>query len=316
MEKNTGRSYSQIIISFHPEEKITYEQVLEFGNDFVRRMYPEHQALVVVHYDRDHYHCHIIINTVSFENGKKICHHKDYIYKQMEVVNNMCRERGLTVAEKGKHFDGTDISKFDFIEWNKKKYWIKKKQEEYRTNCIESIESIMESCDTKELFCLEMAELGWNVKWNRKKIVLENDQGYAIDNVKLSDWYNVDLSIDALTSVFEKNAQRQKKTEIKLKTYEEDYNNESIQLRGSEFGNGSGESHGTTKGKADSDVQENGRNKSDSISRTIRAIESRTDPGSRGTRTSDRNSRDSDSRIKEQDRKQKSDYSRSSGEDR
>ena len=54
MEKNTGRSYNQIIISFHPEEKITYEQVLEFGNDFVRRMYPEHQALVVVHYDRDH----------------------------------------------------------------------------------------------------------------------------------------------------------------------------------------------------------------------------------------------------------------------
>lgn len=49
----------------------------------------------------------------------------------MEVVNNMCRERGLNVAEKGKHFDGTDISKFDFIDWNKKKYWIKKKQEEY-----------------------------------------------------------------------------------------------------------------------------------------------------------------------------------------
>ena len=28
-----------------------------------------------------------------------------------QLTNQMCRERGLTVAEKGKHFDGSQIEK-------------------------------------------------------------------------------------------------------------------------------------------------------------------------------------------------------------
>ena len=28
-----------------------------------------------------------------------------------QLTNQMCRERGLTVAEKGKHFDGSQIGK-------------------------------------------------------------------------------------------------------------------------------------------------------------------------------------------------------------
>ena len=36
----------------------------------------------------------------------------DHGYGNMkQLTNQMCRERGLTVAEKGKHFDGSQIEK-------------------------------------------------------------------------------------------------------------------------------------------------------------------------------------------------------------
>ena len=39
-----------------------------------------------------------------------------------QFTNQMCRERGLTVAEKGKHFDGSQIEKGEVIAWSKDKY--------------------------------------------------------------------------------------------------------------------------------------------------------------------------------------------------
>ena len=36
-----------------------------------------------------------------------------------QLTNQMCRERGLTVAEKGKHFDGSQIEKGEVIAWSK-----------------------------------------------------------------------------------------------------------------------------------------------------------------------------------------------------
>ncbi len=39
-----------------------------------------------------------------------------------QFTNQMCRERELTVAEKGKHFDGSRIEKGEVIAWSKDKY--------------------------------------------------------------------------------------------------------------------------------------------------------------------------------------------------
>jgi len=39
-----------------------------------------------------------------------------------QLTNQMCRERGLTVAGKGKHFDGSQIETGEVIAWSKDKY--------------------------------------------------------------------------------------------------------------------------------------------------------------------------------------------------
>ena len=54
--------YSHNVISWHKDEKITPEQVLEFGIEFAEKWFAGFQTVVSVHKDKDHIHCHIVTN--------------------------------------------------------------------------------------------------------------------------------------------------------------------------------------------------------------------------------------------------------------
>lgn len=58
-----------------------------------------------------------------------------------EAVNQMCKERELTVAEKGKHFDGSRMEEGEGIAWNQKKYraMINQKEPSYLVECFQAV---------------------------------------------------------------------------------------------------------------------------------------------------------------------------------
>ena len=59
---------------------------------------------------------------MSYEDGRKLHNTRKDLERMKQLTNQMCRERGLTVAEKGKHFDGSQIEKGEVIAWSKDKY--------------------------------------------------------------------------------------------------------------------------------------------------------------------------------------------------
>ena len=120
--KDSGRMYAHNIISWHKDEQITSEQALEFGKEFAENWFSGFQTLVAVHKDKDHIHCHLVTNSVSYEDGRKLHNTRKDLERMKQLTNQMCRERGLTVAEKGKHFDGSQIEKGEVIAWSKDKY--------------------------------------------------------------------------------------------------------------------------------------------------------------------------------------------------
>ena len=120
--KDTGRMYAHNIISWHKDEQITSEQAFEFGKQFAETWFSGFQTLVAVHKDKDHIHCHLVTNSVSYEDGRKLHNTRKDLERMKQLTNQMCRERGLTVAEKGKHFDGSQIEKGEVIAWSKDKY--------------------------------------------------------------------------------------------------------------------------------------------------------------------------------------------------
>ena len=174
--KDTGRMYAHNIISWHKDEQITPEQAFEFGKEFAENWFSGFQTLVAVHKDKDHIHCHLVTNSVSYEDGRKLHNTRKDLERMKQLTNQMCRERGLTVAEKGKHFDGSQIEKGEVIAWSKDK----------------------------------MKQFGWNVNWTekRKHITFQNQEGKKVRDSNLFKTFHLDISKEGLENEFNGNRKK------------------------------------------------------------------------------------------------------------
>ena len=211
-DKDTGRMYAHNIISWHKDEQITPEQAFEFGKQFAETWFSGFQTLVAVHKDKDHIHCHLVTNSVSYEDGRKLHNTKKDLERMKQFTNQMCRERGLTVAEKGKHFDGSQIEKGEVIAWSKDKYNLFRQQvkDSFVADCAMAVLKALENCISKEKFIEKMKQFGWNVNWTekRKHITFQNQDGKKVRDSNLSKTFHLDISKEGLENEFNGNYER------------------------------------------------------------------------------------------------------------
>lgn len=97
--KEDGRQAIHLIQSFKPGE-VSPELANEIGTRLARYVAPGHEVAIYTHTDREHIHNHLVINTVSFENGKKWQSGPENIDRIRRMSDEMCREYGLSVIEK------------------------------------------------------------------------------------------------------------------------------------------------------------------------------------------------------------------------
>lgn len=211
-DKDSGRMYAHNIISWHKDEQITPEQALEFGKEFAENWFSGFQTLVAVHKDKDHIHCHLVTNSVSYEDGRKLHNTKKDLERMKQLTNQMCWERGLTIAEKGKHFDGSQIEKGEVIAWSKDKYNLFRQQvkDSFVADCAMAVLKAMENCISKEKFIEKMKQFGWNVNWSekRKHITFQNQDGKKVRDSNLSKTFHLDISKEDLENEFDRNYER------------------------------------------------------------------------------------------------------------
>ena len=212
-DKDTGRMYAHNIISWHKDEQITPEQALEFGKEFAENWFSGFQTLVTVHKDKDHIHCHLVTNSVSYEDGRKLHNTKKDLERMKQFTNQMCRERGLTVAEKrkalltearlkkGKSLHGAKINITCSVNRQRTAF--------VADLCNGSIKG-MENCISKEKFIEKMKQFGWNVNWTekRKHITFQNQVGKKIRDSNLSKTFHLDISKEDLENEFDRNYER------------------------------------------------------------------------------------------------------------
>ena len=211
-DKDSGRMYAHNIISWHKDEQITPEQALEFGKEFAENWFSGFQTLVTVHKDKDHIHCHLVTNSVSYEDGRKLHNTRKDLECMKQLTNQMCRERELTVAEKGKHFDGSQIEKGEVIAWSKDKYNLFRQQvkDSFVADCAMAVLKALENCISKEKFIEKMKQFGWNVNWTekRKHITFQNQDGKKVRDSNLSKTFHLDISKEDLENEFDRNYER------------------------------------------------------------------------------------------------------------
>ena len=106
--KEDGVQGYHIIQSFKPGE-VTPEQAHTIGMKFAQKLFGDrYEAVVATHLNKHHYHNHIVINSVSFVDGKKYhSNQKSYFQMLRAESDRLCQEHGLSVIKpkaKGKQY--------------------------------------------------------------------------------------------------------------------------------------------------------------------------------------------------------------------
>lgn len=91
----------QICQSFSPEDKLTPEKALEIGKKLMERMYPDYQYVIATHIDKEHIHNHIVLCSVNFKDYHKLNSNKTSLAKLQTISDDLCREYGLSVIDRG-----------------------------------------------------------------------------------------------------------------------------------------------------------------------------------------------------------------------
>lgn len=96
--KTDGRTYYHMIQSFSPDDRITPEQAHEVGLKMAE-LFEGYQVLVVTHTNKAHMHNHLVINSVNFENGKKLTISNQELERIKNYSNSICLQNGWDVTE-------------------------------------------------------------------------------------------------------------------------------------------------------------------------------------------------------------------------
>lgn len=208
-----GRICTHGTVSFAPGE-IAPEQAAEFATEFVERIYPNHQVLTATHTDTgDRIHFHYVVNTVSYVDGSMLHTSKHDLARAKHICNEMCRERGLSVAQKGRHADGSAFAEGEVTAWDKSK-WHQMKEDPRQSYLVElalAVQDCMAAAESQEEFCDAIEhEYGWIVTWkdSKKNIVFTNSDGKRVRDSNLSKTFNLNISKEALCYEFARNSGR------------------------------------------------------------------------------------------------------------
>lgn len=96
--KTDGRTYYHMIQSFSPDDRITPEQAHDVGLQMAE-LFEGYQVLVVTHTNKAHIHNHLVINSVNFENGKKLTISNQELERIKNYSNSICFQNGWDVTE-------------------------------------------------------------------------------------------------------------------------------------------------------------------------------------------------------------------------
>jgi hypothetical protein len=101
-----------IIQSFKPGEA-TPELAHQIGVELAEKCFGQYEAVVGTHLDKNHLHNHVIVNSVSFIDGKKYRNNfKDYYGDIRGTSDTLCKEHGLSIIEKNEQKKSVS-----YVEW-------------------------------------------------------------------------------------------------------------------------------------------------------------------------------------------------------
>lgn len=95
--KNDGRQYKHYTQSFSLNDELTHEKAHEIGLEWAKKNFERYEVVVATHKDAKHIHNHFIVNSVSYEDGRKFQQSKWELDQLKKHSDKICEREGLSV---------------------------------------------------------------------------------------------------------------------------------------------------------------------------------------------------------------------------
>lgn len=179
--KDTGMFFYHYTQSFRDGENISPKEAHEIALKFAEDNFKGFEVLVATHVDNEHLHSHFIINSVSFETGRKLHSGPDTLQKLRAYSDQVCAEHGLSVLQPYQKGKTNTISQREYHSAMEGSSW--------KFGLIRAIEDALLYSDTREHFIDNMEYEGYRVNWspNRKYVTYTTPDGKRCRDVSLHD---------------------------------------------------------------------------------------------------------------------------------
>lgn len=185
--KASGTYFYQYVQSFLPGEIQSYEEAHRIGLEFAGKSFPGYEVLVATHLDAhddsgvQRVHNHFIVNSVSFEDGRKIHFTPNTLQELRKISDDICRDHGLSVLPPSERRNGQGIGT--------REYRATMRGEGWKFGLINDIDTAMTQAGDRREFCDILASVGYSVNWTdtRKYITFTCPNGRKVRDNKLHD---------------------------------------------------------------------------------------------------------------------------------
>lgn len=207
--KMEGRQYKHFIQSFPKDEKISLDEANQIARELVES-FPKFQGYEVcyaTHKDREHIHTHIIVNSVSFETGKKFNYSNKELQDMKDLSDHILMIHEKSICNKNKEITTFDMDSYRTIE--------KAAQGTYTSwmlNIMLAINKALSEADNKEIFCEILLNVGIHTEWqeNKKYVVFSDQNGNKVRNKRLEKIFKINLSKGDMLNEFKRNCKQQR----------------------------------------------------------------------------------------------------------
>jgi len=180
--KTDGVSFLHYVHSFSDKENITPWQANEIARELAEKLFPDNECVIATHNDTDNLHSHIIVNSVSYKDGKKLHMSPTSLQEQRQVNDEICRAHGFSVLEP---YDGQKKKK----RLTPGEYRAAMRGESWKFRLIKAIDEALEYSPDKESFILNMEYEGYEARWDdtHKYILFTTPEGKKCRDRTLHD---------------------------------------------------------------------------------------------------------------------------------
>ena len=180
--KIDGRQYYHFVQSFAETDDLTPQEAHTIALELAQREFPNFEVLVATHIDTDHLHSHLIVNSVSFWDGKKL--HKSAADLQAHRMSNdeICAAHGLEILPPPQ-------KQVKQKRMSSREYRSAAKGESWKFRLMNTIDQCMRYAASKEEFISLMESEGYQVRWtdSRKSITYTTPTGMKCRDDRLHE---------------------------------------------------------------------------------------------------------------------------------